>query len=66
MVSTLQNESKLPEGSTHPERWKGANLVWDRKIEGRFPEMKELKQRVRGLIAPQQDLGHSDKATSRH
>ncbi len=36
-------------------------VVWDRKAEGRFPEMKELKQRVRDEIAPDRDLGHSDK-----
>ena len=35
-------------------------LVWDRKTEGRFPEMKELKQLIRDRIAPEQDLGHSD------
>ncbi|GAA5844586.1 hypothetical protein JCM3766R1_002669 [Sporobolomyces carnicolor] len=40
---------------------RGWELVWDRKIEGGFPEMKALKQRIRNLIAPQQDLGHSDK-----
>ena len=34
--------------------------VWNRKDEGRFPEMKELKQRIRDQIAPQRDLGHSD------
>jgi len=34
--------------------------VWDRKSEGRFPEMKELKQAIRDRIAPGQDLGHSD------
>ncbi|WP_269525723.1 SelT/SelW/SelH family protein [Coraliomargarita parva] len=34
--------------------------VWDRKAEGRFPEMKELKQRIRDRIAPDRDLGHSD------
>ncbi|MCA9235517.1 MAG: SelT/SelW/SelH family protein [Planctomycetales bacterium] len=37
-------------------------LVWDRAAEGRFPEMKELKQRVRDIVAPQRDLGHSDRA----
>ncbi|MCE9552642.1 MAG: SelT/SelW/SelH family protein [Planctomycetes bacterium] len=37
------------------------DLVWSRQAEGRFPEMKELKQRVRDLIAPQKDLGHSDR-----
>ena len=35
-------------------------LVWSRRDEGRFPETKELKQKVRDLIAPDRDLGHSD------
>lgn len=39
----------------------GPDLVWSRQVEGRFPEMKELKQRVRDRIAPQKDLGHSDR-----
>lgn len=36
------------------------DLLWDRKGEGRFPEMKELKQRLRDHIAPERNLGHSD------
>ncbi len=36
-------------------------LVWDRKGQGRFPEITELKQLVRDVIAPQKSLGHSDK-----
>ena len=36
-------------------------LIWDRKIEARFPEAKELKQRIRDLIAPEKSLGHSDQ-----
>jgi selenoprotein W-related protein len=36
-------------------------LVWSRKAEGRFPEITELKQLVRDEIAPEKDLGHSDK-----
>ncbi|BGP36355.1 hypothetical protein JCM10450v2_000254 [Rhodotorula kratochvilovae] len=43
------------------EKWNGWELVWDRKIEGGFPELKDLKQRIRNIIAPSQDLGHSDK-----
>lgn len=35
-------------------------LIWDRKAEERFPEAKELKQRIRDLIAPERHLGHSD------
>ena len=36
-------------------------VVWSRKAEGRFPEPKELKQRIRDLVAPDRDLGHSDR-----
>ncbi len=36
------------------------SVVWDRKEEGRFPEMKELKQKIRDRIDPERDLGHSD------
>jgi selenoprotein W-related protein len=36
-------------------------VIWSRKDEGRFPEMKELKQLVRDRIAPEKELGHSDR-----
>ncbi|EJA3105016.1 SelT/SelW/SelH family protein [Vibrio vulnificus] len=36
-------------------------LIWERKRDGGFPEAKELKQRVRDIIAPERDLGHIDK-----
>lgn len=36
-------------------------LIWSRKAEGRFPEITELKQRVRDVIAPGRDLGHADR-----
>lgn len=35
--------------------------VFSRKQEGRFPEAKEIKQRLRDRIAPGKDLGHSDR-----
>ena len=35
--------------------------LFDRKKEGRFPEIKELKQLVRDVVSPGKDLGHSDK-----
>ncbi|MAA99808.1 MAG: hypothetical protein CMN86_16200 [Stappia sp.] len=34
--------------------------VWDRKADGGFPEAKVLKQRLRDLVWPDRDLGHSD------
>ena len=36
-------------------------IVWSRKEAGRFPEIKELKQRVSDHIAPGRSLGHIDK-----
>ena len=36
-------------------------LLWSRKGEGRFPEAKELKQRLRDRVAPGKDLGHSER-----
>jgi selenoprotein W-related protein len=35
--------------------------IFDRKQAGRFPESKELKQLVRDRVAPERDLGHSDR-----
>jgi selenoprotein W-related protein len=35
--------------------------IWSRKERGRFPEAKELKQLVRDTVAPERDLGHSDR-----
>lgn len=36
--------------------------IFDRKAEGRFPEIKELKQLIRDVVNPGKDLGHSEKA----
>ena len=35
-------------------------VIWNRKEEGRFPEAKEVKQRIRDWIRPERSLGHSD------
>jgi len=40
----------------------GNDILFDRKREGRFPEIKELKQKVRDVVQPGKDLGHSDKS----
>lgn len=37
-------------------------VIWSRRAEGRFPELKELKQRLRDRVAPDKALGHSDRA----
>jgi selenoprotein W-related protein len=37
------------------------DVVWSRKAEGRFPDITELKQRVRDRAAPDKALGHIDR-----
>ncbi len=41
------------------------DTVWSRADQGRFPEMKELKQLVRDRVAPERDLGHLDTPVSK-
>jgi selenoprotein W-related protein len=36
-------------------------LVWERKRDGGFPDVKVLKQLVRDRIDPERDLGHIDR-----
>ena len=36
-------------------------LIWDRVEDEGFPQIKELKRRVRDRIAPQKSLGHLDR-----
>jgi len=40
-------------------------LVWDRKRDGGFPDVKALKQIVRDRVDPQRDLGHTDRAAAK-
>ena len=65
LLSTFEadlNEVALcPGGSGVFEVRVGSDVIWSRKAEGRFPEAKELKQRVRDRIAPTRDLGHIDR-----
>jgi selenoprotein W-related protein len=39
----------------------GDEVIWSRAAEGRFPELREVKQRIRDRIAPDRQLGHSDR-----
>ena len=39
-------------------------LIHSRKDDGGFIDLKELKQLVRDEIAPQKELGHSDRKTT--
>jgi selenoprotein W-related protein len=39
------------------------DVVWDRTEQG-FPQLPELKRLVRDRIAPDKDLGHSDRGSA--
>ena len=36
----------------------GGEMIWERKRDGGFPDVKALKGRVRDRIDPDRDLGH--------
>ena len=64
-------EAELAEVALVPGRDPGVFIVrldgevfFDRKQEGGFPELRELKQRLRDRIAPDRALGHSDRPVS--
>ena len=65
LLTTFENE--LEEVSLVPgtggifELRANGELLWSRKVEKRFPQITELKQLVRDRIAPDKDLGHSDR-----
>jgi selenoprotein W-related protein len=39
----------------------GGSPLWSRAEQGRFPDIKELKQLVRDRVAPEKSLGHVDR-----
>ena len=41
-------------------------LIWERKRDGGFPDVKQLKQLVRDRIDPDRDLGHIDRPPNRN
>jgi selenoprotein W-related protein len=39
----------------------GDEVLWDRKVDGGFPELGPLKRLVRDRVAPGRSLGHTDR-----
>ncbi|MBO1254924.1 SelT/SelW/SelH family protein [Alteromonas sp. 5E99-2] len=65
LLSTFEGDidemSLLPSSGGIFEITANGQLIWSRKSEGRFPEITELKQVVRDVIAPEKDLGCIDR-----
>ncbi|ELR05992.1 hypothetical protein VC83_08151 [Pseudogymnoascus destructans] len=58
--STTPNSTTQAETGTVTSVTVESKLLWDRKTEGGFPEIKDIKRRVRDIIDPNRDLGHVD------
>ena len=65
LLTTSQAEigevALIPSNGSIFEVRANGNMIWSLKGEGRFPEPKELKQRVRDELAPERSLGHADR-----
>ena len=59
--SDLHGVTLMPGNSGILEVRLNDQVLFNRKVAGRFPEAKELKQLIRDVIDPARDLGHSDK-----
>ena len=66
ILSTFESEIDevcLRPCRSEPGRFKitcGDKLIWCRKRDGGFPDVKTLKQAVRDCLAPHKSLGHFD------
>ncbi|MEL0630168.1 SelT/SelW/SelH family protein [Psychromonas aquatilis] len=69
LLSTF--EAELDEVSLQPgeggifEIYANGTRIWSRKEQAGFPEITELKQLVRNVIAPDKDLGCIDRKANK-
>ncbi len=67
ILSTFENE--VDEVSLRPFREKSGTfqilyndeIIWCRVRDSGFPEIKELKRRIRNSVSPHKKLGHLDR-----
>jgi selenoprotein W-related protein len=66
LLTTFEEElgevALLPGNGGVFEVFVGEQRIWSRAEQGRFPDIKELKQLVRNHVAPEKSLGHSERA----
>lgn len=61
--SPAQDVQQTPKSGSDTQHVSDSDVIvlWDRKVNGGFPDSKELKQLVRDVIKPGKDLGHVDR-----
>lgn len=57
----LEQVALAPGHGGHFEITANGEVLWERKRDGGFPDIKELKRRVRDRLDPSRDLGHLDR-----
>ncbi|MCS4505425.1 hypothetical protein KBTX_02421 [wastewater metagenome] len=57
----LAEVSLCPAGAGVFEIVVDGECLWSRREQGGFPEIKALKRLVRDAVAPDRDLGHTDR-----
>lgn len=58
---SIEHSDPAAPASVAPAAVVTTTVLWDRTVDGGFPETKELKRRVRDVIQPGRDLGHNDR-----
>lgn len=65
LLSTFENElaglTLVPGENATFEITVDEQLIWSRTRDGGFPEIAELKRRVRDVVAPGRKLGHVER-----
>ncbi|KAM0738647.1 hypothetical protein ACQRIT_006384 [Beauveria bassiana] len=64
-IVTIHHASELDTTLLSGGEGTSRRVLWDRKVDGGFPETKELKRRVRDVMEPGRDLGHVDRDYAR-
>ena len=67
ILTTFENE--IDEVTLKPRKDKSGvfqiacnqELIWCRERDKGFPDIKELKQRIRDYVTPEKELGHIDR-----
>ena len=67
ILTTFENE--IDEVTLKPHKDKSGvfqiacnqELIWCRESDKGFPDIKELKQRIRAHVLPEKELGHIDR-----
>ena len=67
ILTTFENE--IDEVTLKPRKDKSGvfqiacnqGLIWCRERDKGFPDIKDLKQRIRDYVSPEKELGHIDR-----